>query len=172
MTYIIVIDKYGKVKDQKVKEFQEEDLYKKAGFKSKEGFVKQHTWKSIAHNDKLYSEIAVYAKTKGNAGKENKYEMPPPIDEKLYFGGIVIVNYDNNEAKDIRANEWKSICEQLMGGFESIDEESESEEEEEIEPSKLDKYGYEKDGFVVDDDDEEDLGLEYESELSEDEYFE
>ena len=54
-----------------------------------------------------------------------------------------------------------------------------------IDPSKLNKYGYEKDGFVVsdeeedpdeesadDDDDDDDDDLEYDSELSEEEYFE
>ena len=168
MTYILIIDKYGKVKEQNVKEFQESDLYKKAGFKAKEGFEKQHTWKDIVSNEKSYKELCVYAKTKGNAGKENKYEMPPPIDEKLYFGGVVIVHYGDDNAQDIRVKEWKGIYEQLMGGFESLDEESDSEEEY-IEPERLDKYGYEKDGFVVEDDD--DLDLDYESELSEEEYF-
>ena len=61
------------------------------------------------------------------------------------------------------------VSSNVFGGFESLDDSDGDEEEEVVDPSKLNKYGYEKDGFVVDDEDEE--CLEYDSELSEEDYF-
>ena len=50
-------------------------------------FCKRHTW----NTEDGY--ISLYCKDKGNAGTENKYELPRPLDEKLYFGKIVIVRH-------------------------------------------------------------------------------
>lgn len=167
---VVLIDKYGKVSDSKVKEFKELELYKKAGFKTYDGFESRQSWKDVKVNKKTYNDITVYAKIKGNAGKENKYDLPPPIDKTLYFGTMVIVHYDENHVPlSLKKPEWKGIYESLMGGFESLEEEEISEDEI-VDKSKLDKYGYEKDGFVVEDDDYEGE-LEYDSELSEEEYF-
>ena len=168
---IIIIERKGSIKELKVKNLQEEDLYKKAGFKTKEYFEQRQVWKNIQCNSKIYENIVVYGKIKGNAGKENKYEFPPPIDTTLYFGNMVIVYYDEHfQPQSLSSIEWKSIYNGLMGGFESLDESSNDEEEDEyIDPSKLDKYGYEKDGFVVEDDDEEEFDCD--SELSEEKYF-
>ena len=176
MTYVIIIDKHGKTKELNVKEFQEDELYKKAGFKTKDGFLKYHSWESIPINQKEYAKISVYGKVKGNAGKENKYELPPPLDNVLFFGSLVLVSYGENDVVEpLRLSEWELIYEQLMGGFDTVSEGDESSEEEDalVDPSTLDKYGYVKDGFIADDDEEdEEAVLEYESELSEDDYFE
>ena len=53
------------------------------------------------------------------------------------------------------AEEWKKIRENLMGGFEDLDEEEEESEEEYVDPKDLTKQGYKKDGFVVEDGDME-----------------
>jgi hypothetical protein len=37
------------------------------------------------------AKIHMYAKTKGNCGMENKYELHPPIDNLLCFGAVVLV---------------------------------------------------------------------------------
>lgn len=175
MTYVIIIDKCGKAKELNVKDFQEDELYKKAGFKTKDGFLKYHSWESIPINHKEYAKVSLYGKVKGNAGKENKYELPPPLDNVLFFGSLVLSAYDENGVvESFRLSEWESIYEQLMGGFETVSEGDEtSEEDEKVDPKTLDKYGYVKDGFIADDDEEdEEAALEYESELSEEDYFE
>lgn len=165
---IVIIEKTGSVKELNVKHFDESELYKKAGFKTKDSFVQRHVWKNLQCKSNTYDCIAVYGKIKGNAGKENKYDFPPPIDATLFFGNMVVVHYDKTfSPKTLTVDDWNAIYSTLFGGFESLDEEEEEEEEETIDPSKLNKYGYEKDGFVVED--EEDL--EYDSELSEEEYF-
>lgn len=164
MPFIILIDKYGQVKEQKMKNTDDKELFKKAGFKKEDGFCKRHTWENIS----------VYGKTEGSAGRENKYEFPPPIDNVLFFGTVVVVKFDakHEHIVDLRKKEWEEVYNALFGGFDDVgeeDDEDEDEEEEEvreIDPTKLTKQGYLKDDFVVDDEE-----LEYESELSEEEYF-
>jgi len=103
--------------------------------------------------------IKLYAKNNGRANYENKYDLPPPVDTQLYFGTMVLVNYEGDNAKNLSLVEWNKIYEHLFGGFEDIgsedSEESASEDEE-----NLTKEGYLMDGFVVPDD-----------ELSEEEYI-
>ena len=119
----------------------------------------------------------MYAKTKGNSGMENKYEFPPPVDNLLCFGAVVLV-YENVEGtiSDLRKSDWTDIYNILYGGFEDTRSKSDDEEEEEEIPdnSKLTKEGYLKDNFIVDGPDESEGNddFEYESELSEDDYFE
>jgi hypothetical protein len=175
MTFIILIDKYGKIKEQNIKKFHENDLYKKAGFKTDDHFTKRHTWENIKCNTRTYDKISIYAKNQGTAGRENKYDLPPPIDNVLYFGTMVITCYNSDGIlTDLTKDHWKEVYESLFGGFEDLgdeDEEEEEEEEEHIDPNNLTKQGYLKDDFIVDDDDCEDEEWGYESELSEDEYF-
>lgn len=176
MTYFVLIDKYGKVTEKNFKQYDEAKLYSKAGFKKDKDFELLHIWKSVEVDNRVFSQIKMFGKLRGNAGMENKYEFPPPMDTKLCFGAIVLVHKtDNDEPMDLRKEDWLKLYDQLYGGFEDTnqeDDEEEDEEEEEIEAEQLTKQGYKKDDFVVDDDEEEEDGeFEYESELSEDDYF-
>ena len=181
MTSIVLIDKTGNISDKKVKQYDERELYKKAGFKKADGFSIQTTWENISIDDKCYSKLVMYGKTGGNAGKENQYEFPPPVDTILCFGTVLIVHKDkNNNAKDLRVSDWNSIYDYLYGGFEDTgnngeenDDENDDDELKEVDANEITKQGYLKDDFIVEDGEceEEDEGFEYESELSEDEYF-
>ena len=172
MPYIVVIDKMGAVKETNIKEYKESDLFKKAGFKSAEGFVLQHTWQDSSPER---GEISVYAKKNGKAGQENKYEFPPPIDSVLFFGSCVLVKRQNGAVVDFRLTEWNRIYDKLMGGFEDLgsadddDAEGDTEEEELLaNGAKLGKEGYILDDFIVEDDrDEEDYDAFSESSNSE-----
>lgn len=160
MPIVLIIEKKGSVKELNIKKYDEEELYKKAGFKSAEGFKIATTW-SIKIDDKSYC-ISVYGKTNGRAGQENKYEFPPPIDTTLFFGNCILVNQnDDKEVVSVSKSEWKEIYEELYGGFEDIGSEDSEEESEEDEDLPRTKNGYVKDGFVVDDSDESE---EYEEE--------
>jgi hypothetical protein len=156
MPSILIVEKLGSIKSLAIKSTNENELFKKAGFKSPEGF-KCHTVWNLELNRKKYS-IHLYAKTNGRANQENKYEFPPPVDSVLYFGNCLLINKtESNEIIDLTKNEWESIYENLYGGFEDICEEDEEEEEEEEELGlKRTKNGYVKDGFVVDDNEIED----------------
>jgi hypothetical protein len=175
MPKIVIIEKSGTLKTVSVKDFTEETLYKKAGLKTGEGFVLQHTWGA---EDGLDQSIKLYAKNTGRAGQENKYDFPPPVDEVLYFGSCALVGSDLSTGKpvDLDEEDWEEIYEFLFGGFEDLgSEDSEDEEDvdtdEELEAIqkttgtvvKQTKQGYAKDGFIVEDEDED-----AESEESED----
>lgn len=158
-TQILIIEKVGTIKSLKLKEFVAEDLYKKAGFKSAEGFNLATTWNTVLNSDKKTYSISLYGKTSGRAGQENKYDFPPPVDSVLFFGNCVLV-LNSNLAKDsssvenLTADLWEKVYEQLFGGFEDIglnDSEEESDDDEDDDIPRT-KDGYAKDGFIVDDD--------------------
>ena len=113
---ILIVDKTGSLKSMKLKEFVEDDLYKKAGNKNVGDFKKHATWKMKI--DKNHVSIHVYGKTKGRAGQENKYDFPPPIDNTLFFGSCVVVCKDNNhEVCELTEAIWKKIYEKLGRKF-------------------------------------------------------
>lgn len=108
---------------------------KPSGYKSYGSL--QHSWKTLTH------DIQLYAKKRGKAGHENKYEFPPPVDSALYFGSCLLVN----PSGDLTPEMWNEFYESVMQ-FEDIDG-TEEEEEEEVEGEF--SHGYLKDGFVVSD---------------------
>ena len=153
MNQIVIIGKTGKVKTQKVNSLTLETLYKKCKFQKSDNFEKRHTWKI---QDKYFS---IYSKDTGRAGHENKYELPPPVDSKLYFGTMAVVKHGNSKPSNdsllnTNKEEWEQIYTKLMGGFEDLNSEETEEEEEEIPEEYLTKQGYSKEsGFIVDDSD-------------------
>jgi hypothetical protein len=167
MVKILVINKSCDIEQKVYKLEDESELYKKAGFKSMVGFEKIHSW-FIDTEGKLY-EYVVYGKKEGKPNHENKYEFPPPIDNVLLFDSCVIVKKRKNTLKSITVEEWEKIYEELYGGFEDIDNESEmSEEEEDDEELPRTKTGYVEDDFVVEDYEEDELSSDSEAEFDDD----
>lgn len=156
MTSVLIIDKTASVKSLNIAKFSQDDLYKKAGFKTSTGFAKITNW-SINIQNVLYS-IEVYGKTSGRAGQENKYEFPPPIDNTLLFGSCVILcrRQSDQSVVSITTEQWNALYESLYGGFDDLTQSSgeSSSEEDSIENRNKTKTGYAKDGFVVDDSEE------------------
>ena len=161
---IIIIDKSALLKTLTVKDYKVEELYKKCGFKKSDGFNLQVEWPVKLDNKKYV--IQMYGKLDGKANMENKYDFPPPIDNKLYFGSCVLVGMIKDESNNksyinLSIELWNKIYEKLFGGFEDlavacVDDEYEEDELEKI-PKKMKTKngGYLKDGFVVDSDTEE-----------------
>lgn len=153
MVQVVIIEKNGSLKELNVQKYDNDNLCKKAGFKSTKDFKAHSCWKQD------HIEVYLYGKTEGRAGQENKYDMPPPIDNTLFFGSCLLLMKKNNKEVDLSVKVWKEMYENLFGGFEDIgDEDSEDEEnEEDDEDADLPqtKEGYAKDGFVVGDDEED-----------------
>lgn len=155
---IIIVEKSGILKLLSIKDYKEEELYKKCGFKKKEDFIKQNEW-TVKYDNKKYF-IEVYAKKNGRANSENKYDFPPPIDSTLFFGNCAILAFIKKEDNtnlyvDLSLELWNKIYEKLFGGFEdlsttAIEDENEEDELDKIPKEKKTKQGYLKDGFVVD----------------------
>jgi len=147
---ILIVEKTGVIKELMVKVFDEAELFKKAGFKSAEGFERRGGW--TMSNGVV---VSLYGKITGRAGQENKYDFPPPMDKTLFFGSCVLVAEENS----LKKSDWESYYEELFGGFEDIgDDDSTESEDDDDEDDALPKTksGYAKDGFIVDDDDDED----------------
>jgi len=155
---IIIVERTGTLKMLAIKDFKEEELFKKCGFKKAEDFLKQTEW-NVKYDGKKYY-IQVFAKADGRANSENKYDFPPPIDTKLFYGCCAIVAYlKNSDGTKTYTNLsiplWDKIYEKLFGGFEdlaatAIEDENEEDELANVPKEKKTKQGYLKDGFVVD----------------------
>jgi len=173
---IVIVEKTGVLKSLAIKEFKEEELFKKCGFKKAEDFVKQNEWSMKTEGRKYI--IQVFAKTEGRPNSENKYDFPPPIDTKLFFGNCAILAKIRNDDGSISFTNlslemWEKMYEKLFGGFEDLtttaaEDENEEDELENVPQNKKTKHGYLKDGFVVDssdgDEEEEDEDEEEEEE--------
>jgi hypothetical protein len=157
---IVLVDKTGELKELNVKDYKEDELFKKCGFKKADGFSKQTEW-NVKFNGQKYS-IMMFGKEDGKANMENKYDFPPPVDKKLLFGCCVLVGQlrDDSGAKslfNLTSVLWEKLYEKLFGGFEDLSAANEDDDDEEdeldlISKSKKTKVtGYLKDGFVVDD---------------------
>jgi hypothetical protein len=161
---IIIVERLGSLKILSIKDFKLEELYKKCGFKKAEDFNKQTEW-TVKFDSKKYF-IQVFAKADGRANSENKYDFPPPIDTKLFYGSCAIVAQikkdDGNKGyTNLTLQMWNKMYEKLFGGFEDLAATAKEDEEEEdelanIPKEKKTKDGYLKDGFVVDSSDTDD----------------
>lgn len=161
MPSILIVEKNGNIKSAIVKNYSDAELYRKAGLKTADNFIQQSSWSAEIENKKY--TINLYGKTEGKSNQENKYEFPPPVDNVLFFGNCVLVNVSNNIVVDLSIKEWTQIYEFLYGGFESIGSTDEDEEDDESTDLPKTKEGYVKDGFIVEDEEED-------SEYSEEEY--
>ena len=166
MTKAVVINKNGDIEEVTLKDDNKDNYYKLCKFRKPDGFEKQTTWNINAKikGEKVKYQIELWARDNGKANTENKYDFPPPVDNDLFFGNCLLVNYDmeNNTHKDISKPEWKAIYEKLFGGFEDLDDtaiadENEEDELENIPAHMKTKQGYLKDNFVVDDEEEEEV---------------
>ena len=180
MTSILIVEKGGNLKSLSVKDYQEDELFKKCGFKKADGFSKHTDWTIKLSGSKYI--VSVYGKTEGKANGENKYDFPPPIDNVLFFGSCALVCHKVEAGATTTCNLtldlWEKMYEKLFGGFEDLaatcaEDDAEIDELENVPKEKKTKQGYLKDGFVVDssdteNDDGDDDGSENEDDEDED----
>ena len=163
MATIVIVEKTGVLKNLTIKEYNEEELYKKCGFKKADDFGKQTEW-NVKIDGKKYL-VSLYGKIDGKANTENKYDFPPPVDSTLFFGNCALVCHKKKddstfELHPMNSELWEKMYEKLFGGFESLtvtcaEDEEEVDELENVPAEKKTKNGYLKDGFVVDSGDED-----------------
>jgi hypothetical protein len=174
---ILSVEKNGEVKATNVRDFNDDYF---VTCKKTKGAIKQTEW--VAKVDGVKYIVTLYAKDSGKANTENKYDFPPPVDTKLFFGVCFLVA--KTISSDLKQNFvnltvplWSKIYEKLFGGFEDLgDDEDDEEDEDELDSvpkdKKTKKGGYLKDGFVVDSsdaEDEEDCGTNSDSDSDDEE---
>ena len=85
-------------------------------------------YKNVSH---LYSwnfdtfEYKLFGSDTGNAGTENKYDLPPPIDSNLYFNDLYLCKIKNNIIFDLTIENYNYFYNTLFEGFEDILEDCE-----------------------------------------------
>lgn len=160
MPAVLLIEKTGEIKSLNIKNIVETDLYKKCGFKTNTSFEKQATWVSAdaANSGAPVISVELYAKTEGRANLENKYEFPPPVATKLFFGTcLLLARRQDGHIISLSVEYWKQYYNDLMGGFDDIvGSENESVDAADEAALPKTKQGYVKDDFVVEDEEEED----------------
>ena len=70
----------------------------------------------------------MYGCIEGKNGCENKYDLPPPLDNSLFFNDMYIIKYSNNKIVDLLLDEYNMFYEDCFGGFEDIDMSEDDEE--------------------------------------------
>jgi len=94
------------------------------------------------YNDHI---ISLFAWCDGKAGNENKHELPPPVDNELYFGNMFCLLTKDNKLVDFNTDFYMEFYESAFGGFEDLGSEDSYSEDDE------DDNGSDLDDFVVDD---------------------
>jgi hypothetical protein len=167
---VLIFEKNGTIKEQTIKKFNELELYKKAGLKSSTGFNNRTIWNVDGIKGKSY-HLSLYGKVDGRANSENKYEFPPPVDNTLFFGNCILLNKDEDDVPvNLSIKEWTEIYDHLYGGFDDIGDDEDDEEEDEDDDLPRTKSGYVKDGFIVEDDNDEDNDEDDDEDDDEDEF--
>ena len=160
---IIVVERNGELRVSHIKEYSQMELCKKCKYKSPAGFEMRAEWAYSGPDkdtDKFIVEL--WAREDGNAGQENKYEFPPPVDTILFFGACALVAKDmSSRIIPLTLEKWDKMYNFLFGGFDTLanceeDDEFEGDELDSIPAGRKTKDGYLKDGFVVDTNDDED----------------
>jgi len=163
----ILINKTGELKEVKINDLNE--LYKLCKFKKPDNFDLRHTWKIRLKETKY--KLNLYSKNDGRANTENKYDLPPPVDNDLFFGSMLVIAFSpDDELLSLTIEIWEKLYEKMFGGFEDLKDTAKEDEEEEdelenIPDSMKTKEGYLKDGFIVDDDVDEEGDYEGEEDL-------
>ena len=163
---IVIVDKSASLKTLNVKDYNVEELYKKCGFKKSDGFILQVEW-PIKLDGKKYI-VQMYGKLDGKANMENKYDFPPPVDTKLFFGSCALVGMIRDRSNtrtyiNLSLELWNKMYDKLFGGFEDlttncVEDDDETDELDNVPKNKKTKKGgYLKDGFVVDGSDTEEI---------------
>ena len=122
------------------------------------------------------STMVMYGFDQGEAGMENKHDLPPPVDSELYFGDILVVLVDDGgQIQDLTTVTYQDFYQKQLGGFEDLTDSGSEAEQSESENSEDDSE-YKPEGSTHtessdQEDDDDDLGeSEEERETSESDY--
>jgi hypothetical protein len=111
---VIIVDKVGEFKTLNIKNYCENELYKKCGFKKDTNFVLQTTW-NISLNDMDYN-ISMYGKTDGKKNFENISNFPYPINNKIFYGSCALVASSGENKINLSIELWKQLHKKITEG--------------------------------------------------------
>ena len=156
---IVIVERNGDLRASHIEAYTPLEICKKCKYKTPSGFEIHAEWaysgSDCAKDDRFIVEL--WARNDGNAGQENKYEFPPPVDTILFFGACALVAKDmssQHRVIPLTLDKWDKMYNFLFGGFDTLanceDDDNEEDELDSIPAHRKTKDGYLKDGFVVD----------------------
>ena len=89
--------------------------------------------------------VLLYGWDRGNYKNINKFELPDPLENKIYFGDLIFILKEKDEYLKFTKKDFEEFYEEMFGGFESIENTSDEDNFYNIED---DDYDY-NDGFLV-----------------------
>tara|TARA_B110000902_G_C14107978_1_gene513216 strand:- start:170 stop:739 length:570 start_codon:yes stop_codon:yes gene_type:complete len=95
-------------------------------------FIKKN--KNVSKINKwIYNNFnyVLYGCINGEAGEENKYDLPPPCDCDVYFNDLYFIKYENKNIVELSIEDYNTFYTNCFEGFESI-ENTEDEIEDEL----------------------------------------
>ena len=125
--------------------------------------------KSIVNNSNLNKlhvweykgfDVIIYGSKDGNAGNENKYDLPPPLDCELFFDDLYIIKYKDENIIDFDKEDYENFYNDKFGGFVDLDNTEELSEEEELSEHTSDREFIVNDSESVDDEEYSDISSE------------
>ena len=135
--------------------------------KKNKNISKLNTWKYNNYN------FVIYGCENGNAGEENKYDLPPPIDCELYFNDLYVIKYKNDKLENLNIEEYNIFYNDCFGGFEDIqstDNEDDNEDDCELSEHTSDRDFIDDENISIDSETNE-LDLEELSSFTSDEDY-
>jgi hypothetical protein len=84
--------------------------------------------------------ISLYAWNNGIEGEQNLFDLPPPIDNQLYYNNIYLFAHKDNKLINFTIEKFKKFYNKSFGGFDDLGLED-SWSEEESNPSDVDENG-------------------------------
>lgn len=121
---VILIDKTGTTKEIGITD--PTTLFKKAGFKTGDGFDEIFVWE-IVWEDVKYT-ISLFAKKTGRVPK-NAYGFPPPLEDASFYGNCILMCHEH----DLTVKIWDNLFESIYEKYDEDDDESAEEEEDDYE---------------------------------------
>ena len=118
MIKVVILDMLGRKKENRIENKRIRINQIKKILKNKgAGNVQQlGSWD---HNN---NKVKLYGWEDGNAGKENKHEIPPPYDTNLYFGDLLVVKSHGNNLINFTKEDYNIFFAEMYGGFEDLGE--------------------------------------------------
>lgn len=110
--------------------------------------------------------VYIHGYTDGMHNQVNKHDMPPPLDNCLCFGDLVLSKVENNKWVDFVEEDYINVYDQLFGGFEDLGSEDTDSNDESDEYDSDDKdfivkdtnYSDGDESYIDNSDDEDDSG--------------
>lgn len=92
---ILIIEKSTEIKVRIVKNYKENELYKKCGFKNVGTFKLQYSW------DYLDITFNLYGKSDGTQNMKNNYVFPYPLNTMTFYGNCALVAYHKDKQENV-----------------------------------------------------------------------